>query len=191
MSAAGAASAPELRSAGPRLEPARVGVWLFLVTEAMFFAALIAAFLALRTGSTTFGAAGEALDKRLGAVATLMLVCASLCVSRSAVATRNGREARITTSWIRRTLLFGTLFLAMQVLEYRTLVEHGLSPRTSLYWSCFFLLTSVHAVHVAGGLAWLGILWRSARRGAGIELAALYWHLVDLVWLTLFGLLYW
>jgi heme/copper-type cytochrome/quinol oxidase subunit 3 len=194
MSAAGATTAPASPSASARIEPARFGVWLFLVTEAMFFAALIAAYLALRAGSTTFGGPGEALDRRLGGVAMLMLVCASLCVSRAAVAQRNGREARITSSWIRRTLLFGALFLAMQVVEYRTLHQHDLSPRSSLYWSCFFVLTSVHALHVAGGLAWTAVVWSRIRRGArgpAVELAALYWHLVDLVWLALFGLLYW
>jgi heme/copper-type cytochrome/quinol oxidase subunit 3 len=154
MSMTGASTAPLPRA---RIEPARFGVWLFLVSEAMFFAALIAAFLAV-------------------------------------VARRQGREARITSSWVRRTLLFGALFLAMQVAEYRTLLQHDLSPRTSLYWSCFFVLTSVHALHVLGGLAWLGAVWPGTRRGAaglGVELAGLYWHLVDLVWLCLFALLYW
>jgi heme/copper-type cytochrome/quinol oxidase subunit 3 len=195
MSTVGSASAgPSSRFAGARIEPARFGVWLFLVTEAMFFAALIAAYLALRAGSPTFGSAGGALDVRLGGVATLMLVCASLCVSRAVVARRAGREARIVSSWTRRTLLFGALFLALQAAEYGTLLRHGLSPRTSLYWSCFFVLTSVHALHVLGGLAWLAVVWNGTRRrarGRSVELAALYWHLVDLVWLALFGLLYW
>jgi heme/copper-type cytochrome/quinol oxidase subunit 3 len=97
------------------------------------------------------------------------------------------------SAWLAATIALGASFLLVQGVEYRELFAHGMSPRTSLYFSCFFVLTSVHALHVAGGLAWLAAARRSAARGSGtlgVELAVLYWQLVDVVWLALFALLY-
>jgi heme/copper-type cytochrome/quinol oxidase subunit 3 len=176
-----------------RLAPARLGVWLFLVSEAMFFAGLIAAFLVLREGSSAFGGPAGRLSLPLMTSATLMLILSSLCVSRATVAWRNRREARIVASWTRRAILFGTLFLALQAVEWRECLRSGIAPRTSLYWSSFFVLTGAHALHVAGGLVWLSWAWNSARAGVGrlrLELAEIYWHFVGLVWIVLFALLY-
>ena len=176
-----------------RLEPARLGVWLFLVTEAMFFAGLIAAYLVLREGSSTFGGQGGHLSLRLAVVGTGGLLICSLCISRASVALQRERGPRIVASWVRRTILFGGLFLCLQALEWRACLQAGVTPRTNLYWSSFFVLTGVHGLHVLGGLVWLVWAWWSARVGLHpmrVQLAALYWHLVDVVWLILFTLLY-
>jgi heme/copper-type cytochrome/quinol oxidase subunit 3 len=176
-----------------RLVPARFGVWLFLVSEAMFFAALISAYLVLRAGSPNFGGPGAALGLVQGGCATLALVTSSACAWRALVLARDGAGQGRVSTWILGTLAFGAAFLMIQGLEYRALFARGLSPRSSLYWSCFFVLTALHALHVLGGLAWLA----GARRGIDggtralrIELAVLYWQLVDVVWLALFALLY-
>lgn len=168
-----------------RLSPARFGVWLFLVGEAMFFAALISAYLVLRSGSSTFGAPGDALSLPSGALATLTLVASSACAWRALVGARHRSSA---STWLVLALALGAIFLAIQGFEYRALIERGLSPRTNLYWSCFFVLTSLHALHVLAGLVWLAAVRKSD--ALRIELAVLYWQLVDLVWLALFALLY-
>jgi heme/copper-type cytochrome/quinol oxidase subunit 3 len=183
----------------PRIEPARFGVWLFLVSEAMFFAALIAAFVVLRSGSGTFGGPGGALGVGTGSLATLALLLSSGCAWRARVVVRSEESSASAAKrlsapgWLLAAIALGALFLLLQGLEYRALFAHGLSPRSNLYWSCFFVLTSVHALHVMGGLVWLFVARASASRGAGslrVELAVLYWQLVDLVWLVLFALLY-
>ncbi|MBL8859100.1 MAG: heme-copper oxidase subunit III [Planctomycetes bacterium] len=176
-----------------RLDPARLGVWLLLVTEAMFFAGLIAAYLVLREGSSNFGAPAGHLSLRLAAVATLMLACCSLCISRADVALTRKRGPRIVASWVLRTVLFGGLFLCLLAVEWRECFKAGVTPRTNLYWSSFFVLTGVHGLHVFGGVLWAAWAWASARRGLNpvrTQLAALYWHFVDVVWLVLFTLLY-
>lgn len=178
---------------GSRLEPARLGVWLFLVSEAMFFAGLISAFIVLREGSSTFGDDGGLLSSGWAGFATAMLVLSSLCVARATAALRARRESRIVARWIALTSILGVLFLALQAAEWRECLLHGVAPRTNLFWSSFFVLTGVHGLHVAAGLAWLATAWFGARRGERplrVECASLYWHLVDIVWLVLFTLLY-
>lgn len=179
---------------GGRLDPARFGLWLFLVSEAMLFAGLVAAFLVLREGSSAFGGGEGRASARLVVVATAMLALSSFCLSRASVAQRQQREVRIVASWIRRALLFGALFVGMQVIEWRELLRSGLAPRTSLYWSSYFVLTGVHGLHVLGGLVTLALSWAWTRAGAHatrLALVELYWHFVGLVWLVLFVLLYW
>lgn len=173
-----------------RLSPARFGVWLFLVGEAMFFAALISAYLVLRSGSSTFGAPGDALSVPFGALATLALLASSACAWRAFLHAKRSSSARATSNWILITIALGAAFLAIQGIEYRALIERGLSPRTNLYWSCFFVLTALHALHVIAGVAWLAVVRRNAASALHVELAVLYWQLVDFVWLALFALLY-
>jgi heme/copper-type cytochrome/quinol oxidase subunit 3 len=191
MSASVAVHAP---IAGARqLSPARFGIWLFLVSEAMFFAALIAAYVVLRAGSSTFGSPGEALGAISGAGATLVLVASSACAWRALICAKRDPSARSAATWILVTFALGSTFLAIQGLEYRALIERGLSPRSNLYWSCFFVLTSLHGLHVLAGLIWLALVRRNpdpASRALRIELAVLYWQLVDFVWIALFALLY-
>ncbi len=209
MRAHTAAHLPVARAS--RLVPARFGVWLFLVSEAMFFAALISAYLVLRAGSGNFGGPGRALGLVQGGCATLALVTSSVFAWRALLVARNGAKHRAVSTWLLGTLAFGAAFVMLQGLEYRALFAGGLSPRSSLYWSCFFLLTSLHALHVLGGLVWLAVVRHgvvghgvvghsvvghsvdATDRGTSalrIELAVLYWQLVDLVWLALFALLY-
>jgi heme/copper-type cytochrome/quinol oxidase subunit 3 len=175
------------------LAPARLGVWLFLVTEAMFFAGLISAYLVLREGSSSFGGPQGHLSLPFMTLATLLLVLSSLCASRATVALRRERGPRVVASWTRRAVFFGALFLGFQAVEWRACLRAGVAPSTNLYWSSFFVLTGVHALHVLGGIAWLAWAWNSARAGlhrARLELAEIYWHFVGLVWIVLFALLY-
>jgi heme/copper-type cytochrome/quinol oxidase subunit 3 len=190
MSAGAAVHAPIERAS--RLSPARFGVWLFLVGEAMFFAALSSAYVVLRSGSSTFGGPTDALNLLSGTLATCVLVASSACAWRALVAARNTPTSRSVSTWLLLAILLGTTFLAIQGREYGVLIQRGLSPRTNLYWSSFFVLTAMHALHVIAGLAWLAVVRRNTghpSRALHIELAVLYWQLVDLVWLALFALL--
>lgn len=189
-----------------RLEPARLGVWLFLVSEAMFFTGLLAAFVVLRTGSSSFGGPGGATSTALGGAATALLATSSVCLFRATSGPARPRGDRVghrgAATWVLVAWLMGVAFLALQALEWRHLIASGVSTRTNLYWSSFFVLTGAHGLHVAGGVAWMAVAWKRVRATSpaipaeheasrrGLELCATYWHFVDAVWLVLFVLLY-
>lgn len=174
----------------PRLETARLALWLFLVSEALLFAGLIGAFLFLNTARADFGNDGGLLSVPMAASATVVLLASSWTASRLEQATQRAQVLR----WWLATLLLGAGFLSFQAYEYVDLWQQGIAPQHSLYWGCFFLLTAVHGLHVlAGCLAFLGFgfsAWRASRATLALDLTATYWHFVDLVWLLLFFLLY-
>lgn len=174
---------------GPPIESERLGLWLFLGSETLLFGALIGAWLFLRVGSRDFPGPEGHLERLLVAGNTLLLVASSFTLARAVRSQRRGARAR----WLAATLLLGAAFLGLQLHEYAGLFAQGLAPRTNLYWSGFFVLTGVHGAHVLAGLvalAWFGTRALHGRGGLGLELAAAYWHFVDLVWIVLFTLLY-
>jgi cytochrome o ubiquinol oxidase subunit 3 len=183
-------SAPAPALSGARIEPERLGVWLFLVTEAMLFAGLVAAHLALKGGSPHWGGTGDHLLPRNAAIATALLVTSSFTYARAVASVARRSEPSRARTWIAFTFLLGATFLAMQVAEFRDLDQRGIGPRTNLAWSSFFVLTSVHGAHVIVGLLWMLLVGFASRRTDRIELVGLYWHFVDVVWLGLFTLLY-
>lgn len=187
---------PVTTATGLRLEPARFGTWLFLVSEAMFFAGLIAAFLVLREGSSRFGGDGGRLGLGAALGATLALVVSSLCLARAGIRLRQSGGAgrgHAAERWIVAALVLGAGFVTLQLLEWRALFAGGIAPRVNLFWSSYFVLTGVHLAHVLGGLVGLGSAWAWCARGrnlARIGLVELYWHFVGFVWLILFVLLF-
>ena len=174
---------------GPPVESARFGLWLFLGSEALLFAGLIGSYLFLRTGARSFGGPGAELERLFTAFNTLVLLASSYTVARAVKAADPGARAR----WLAATLLLGGAFLCLQLYEYAGLLGHGILPRTNLFWSCFFVLTGVHGLHVLGGLlalAWTGRHALRERGARALDLASVYWHFVDGVWIVLFALLY-
>jgi heme/copper-type cytochrome/quinol oxidase subunit 3 len=192
MNAAGAFDT----DSGPRVERTRFGIWLFLASEAMFFAGLLSAFVALKDGSPRFGSADGHLAVGQAAIATVLLVLSSFTMSRAIAAIRRG-DSRSLLRFLAVTLALGLAFLAVQTSEFVALGHAGLTPRTNLYWSSFFVLTSVHALHVTAGLVWIAVVSIGARGlrftredHVSIVNVGLYWHFVDAVWIVLFTLLY-
>lgn len=183
MQATAESHAPAHES-GPPIESGRFALWLFLGSEVLLFAGLIGAYLFLRTGVRDFPAPGAALDRLFVGFNTLLLVASSFTAARAA---RPGATAA-RAGWLAATLLLGGAFLVLQLREYAGLVGRDILPRTNLYWSCFFVLTGVHALHVLGGL--VALAWTSVRSRLSFELASLYWHFVDAVWIVIFALLY-
>jgi len=180
---------------GAAIEPGRLGIWLFLASECLFFAGLGSAWWVLRAGDSTWPEASR-LDLRIGLAFTALLLCASFSAGAAVRAARQGARARLV-SWTLVTAHFGVLFLAGQAWEYNHLFAAGIAPRTDLAWGFFFVLTGAHGVHVLVGVLWSLGLAVQARRGAlppwrarYVEYGALYQHFVDVVWLALFGALY-
>ena len=184
-------------STRPGTENYRLGTFVFLMAGTMLFAGLIGAYLVLRYGAGAWPGPGmPRLPVGLAGFNTLVIALSSLALHRGVRALR-GLDAR----GLRRALFaaagLGVLFLALQVAQWSMLFGSGLSFSGTTYGTTFYVLTGVHAVHAVSGVAWLLAiafrqreLWVSDRRQRAIEVCALYWHFVGLVWLGLYVVLY-
>lgn len=180
---------------GPALEPGRLGVWLFVVGEAMFFVGLFSAWFVLRSGASDWPAAPR-VGLPLGIGFTVTLLSASVAAGAGARAARRG-DARRCARWLALTALSGVLFLGGQAYEYSHLFGQGIAPRTDVAWGLFFVITGAHGLHVLVGVVWTLCLALLARRGRVprwrariVEYGALYQHFVDVVWLGVFTAFY-
>jgi heme/copper-type cytochrome/quinol oxidase subunit 3 len=184
-------------SGTPGTESYRLATLVFLMAGTMLFAGLIGGYLVLRYAAGAWPGPGmPRLPVRLAGFNTLVIGLSSLALHRGIRALR-GLDAR----GLRRSLFaaagLGVLFLALQVVQWTMLFGSGLSFSGTTYGATFYVLTGVHAVHAVSGVAWLlGIalrqreLWVPDWRQRAIEVCALYWHFVGLVWLGLYIVLY-
>ena len=188
---------------------ARLGMWLFLGSEAMLFAGLLALYAAYRfTYPAEFHAAAAHANVLIGTTNTYLLLTSSLTLVLALHATRRGHRRR-TVVLLALTFALGLGFEILKSIEYAQHLAEGIAPGgyydfaplpahgAVLYVTLYYLLTGLHALHVAGGLVLLAWLAVRARRGdftprshLALELGGLYWHFVDLVWIFLWPLLY-
>jgi len=190
-----------------QLEASILGMWIFLVTEIMFFGGLFMAYIVYRTAYPDAWAAGSNhLNVWLGGANTLVLICSSvtmaLAVRAAQVGSRNGQVVNLIL-----TILFGTTFLVVKYFEYADKFEHHLVPgphfdpalpaAQQIFFSLYFIMTGIHALHMVVGIVLmfiiLGMAWMGRFTPAyygPIEVSGLYWHFVDIVWIFLFPLLY-
>lgn len=174
----------------------KLGVWLFLVSEVMFFTSLIGAYIVLRLGYPEWPVPSTVLNIPLTGLNTFLLICSSVTLVLGYAAAQDGRTAALCR-WLVATVLLGSTFVSIQGYEYYKLLHHGFTPSTSIFGSCFYTLTGFHGLHVLGGVLWLLVVTLKACAGVydhgrhlGIELVGLYWHFVDLVWILLFTIVY-
>lgn len=170
----------------------RMGMWWFLASEVAIFGGLIVTYVLYRLGRPEWGAYASHTVNAAGAVNTLVLLTSSYLVvlaHRAAHSRQFQRSARM----LGFTVLLGLVFLAIKTYEYSHEIHAGFTPVTNLFWSFYYLMTGLHALHVIGGmaaLAWVGWAVRRGEHPARVEYAGMYWHLVDIVWIFLFPLLY-
>ena len=188
---------------------AQLGMWVFLGSESLLFAGLFALYAAYRFAfPAEFHAASAHANLLIGTINTYILLTSSLTMALAIHATKQGNRRR-TVALLGATIAFGLAFDVLKLVEYVGHLREGLAPGAYyaydalsahgvvLYVTLYYLLTGLHALHVTGGvgvLIWLAV---RARRGdftphshIALELGGLYWHLVDLVWIFLFPLLY-
>jgi heme/copper-type cytochrome/quinol oxidase subunit 3 len=173
---------------GPKL-----AVWWFLASEVMVFGGLIASYLVFRLGGPGWAEASHHLSAPLAALNTLVLLTSSYTIVRAFVAAERGDGQALRVN-LGATVLGGVLFLAIKAVEYTTEIRAGFTPASGIFWSFYYTMTGLHALHVLGGIVvnvvvLLGTA-TSLKRPHRVELAGLYWHFVDLVWIFLFPLLY-
>jgi len=190
-------------------EASALGMWLFLITEIMFFGGLFLLYVVYRTAfPAAFHAASKELDIGLGALNTVVLITSSLTMALSVHAAQVSKRGMLVVCLL-LTILFGLTFLGVKSYEYwhkwhehlvpgPYFVFHGPDPTNAqLFFSLYFAMTGLHALHMIIGVGLLGVLTVRGAQGmfnrfyyTPVELTGLYWHFVDLVWIFLFPLLY-
>lgn len=197
-----------------RPDTVAVGTFIWLASELMFFAALFAAYFWIRDvtsqragdGMTLWEQSTQHLDVTFASINTAILVTSSITCQIAANAAERGH---IHGSWLNPakwgmrqaliiTFILGSIFIGGQVWEYFTLFNEGYFVHTNVYWSVFFLATGFHGIHVFGGLvAFLFVIARSYmtrththEQTVSIHAVSYYWHFVDVIWVALFGVIY-
>lgn len=176
------------------LNHVKLGMWLFIATEVMFFGGLITTFLKYKLHTPTPEAA--LLDVTLVGANTFVLLTSSFTVVLGLDAIRRGDKSGLVR-FLAATILLGVAFLGGQAYEFNALYHEGVTLTGSLFGSTFFTLTGFHGLHVLGGVIWAALTLVKATRGQydsddniGVEIFGLYWHFVDIVWIVLFTLIY-
>lgn len=171
-------------------------MWLFLASECLFFGSLIAAYLIYRDRSLVGPYPEDLFDIPFTAVSSWVLLMSSLSMVLALAAIQRG-DLRGLQIWLLTTALLGITFLGGQAFEFTEFHEKGLSLDTNLFGTTFFVLTGFHGAHVSVGVLILLSLWVMALRGRltpdkslNVELAGLYWHFVDVVWVVIFTVVY-
>ena len=173
----------------------KLGMWLFIVNEIMFFAAFIALFVAYKN-TPAMAEFRQHINILLGLTGTSVLLFSSLMVVLGIAAIQRGSKVGLMVFLV-LTVLLGIVFLSIQATEFSTLSSEGYTLSTSSATSAFYTMTSFHGLHVLIGVIWaLGVMfvawrgWFSRERYGGVEIFGLYWHFVDIVWIILFMLIY-
>jgi cytochrome c oxidase subunit 3 len=201
-----AARTPRHEDVALRVESAEFGMWIFLATEILFFGGLLFAYAVARAHwPDGFAIAGRRTDVVLGTLNTALLLTSS-CAAALAVAADEHGEHRWVPRLLWITAALGCAFLAVKGVEYVHEWREGLVPGprfaltttagAELFWLLYFLTTALHALHLTIGIVVIAAFAWGARRPSGwaraprLQVAALYWHFVDVLWIFLYPLLY-
>ena len=191
-------------------EASTLGMWVFLVTEVMFFGGLFMAYIVYRSASPEgFQEASHHLNVTWGAINTIVLIVSSLTMALAVRAAQTNAAAKTQVAWLVATMVLGAAFLGIKYIEYSQKFEDKIVPGPHFVWtgkfpeaaeqfySLYFCMTGLHALHMVIGLGMMTVIavmaWRRHFDGTyytPVEVAGLYWHFVDIVWIFLFPLLY-
>lgn len=190
---------------------AKIGMWLFLATEVLLFGVLFAGFALYRWEELDkFHHASKELNWRLGALNTVVLLLSSFSAAMAVDGVQRGQQQKLVRSLI-ITISCAVVFLVVKTIEYSAKYHHGIFPGVldhhgnafpyyqefGAFFGFYFIMTGLHGLHVLIGIGYLGWVLLKARQGrfspryyTPVEMGVLYWHLVDLIWIYLFPLLY-
>lgn len=192
----------------------KLGMWIFLLSEVMFFTSLIGSYVILRFANPEqFAEPGVVLNVPLTALNTFFLICSSVSMVKAFAAIQKGDQKGLKV-WLLVTIVIGSIFVGIQAYEYNVLVHEHFVPDAAayatvgrdlvgevvggpLYGATFYTMTGFHGAHVSIGVLCLTFVLVRAMQGAytrtdhaGVEVIGLYWHFVDLVWIILFTIVY-
>jgi heme/copper-type cytochrome/quinol oxidase subunit 3 len=179
-----------------RLPDIKLMMWVFLASDCMFFGTLIGTYLVYKDRSLVGPYPMEILDIPLTTVSTFVLLMSSFVMVLALHALRQDDIPKFRL-WTFGVAFFGSIFLGFQIYEFRHFVDLGLTLQGNLFGTTFYVLTGTHGVHVAIGILWLlSILVHSfvkpwtSKDEVYLEVAGLYWHFVDVVWIVIFTVVY-
>jgi cytochrome c oxidase subunit III len=192
-----------------QVDASRLGMWLFLSTEVLLFVGLFVAYSVYRYSfPQAWAEASRHSEIWAGTTNTFVLITSSLTVALAIHFVR-ANSPRLAVIMLAITLVFGLVFMTIKGIEYWNHFHEGalpgkyyhlhevLLPGVSMYWALYFLMTGLHGLHVLIGMTVIAVIMYRTAHGyydsgyyVGIELAGLYWHLIDLIWIFLFPLLY-
>ena len=214
--------APQFETMGAQLDTSKLGLWLFLASEVLFFSGLFTAYGVYRANHRDlFSYAHFFLDWRMGALNTVVLICSSLSAAWSVRCAQMGQRRGLMTS-VGITFLLAAAFMVVKYFEYSHKLHNGVGwgaschpsreilselpaamralpvpERLGTFFSVYYLMTGLHGIHVLVGMglyAWILVRARRGDFGPGyfgpVDMVALYWHLVDMIWIFLFPLFY-
>jgi cytochrome c oxidase subunit 3 len=192
-----------------QVDASKIGMWLFLVTEILLFGGLFVGFALMQSRHhEAFMAAHHHLDRALGTLNTVVLLFSSWTMVMAVHSSKQGNRKKVI-AFLVITLICAGVFLGVKYVEYSHKFHEGLLPGKYyhhqgdsvpgqfMFFSFYFMMTGLHGIHIVAGMAAIGwVLFRtirgdfSARYNTPVDIAGLYWHLVDLIWIYLFPLLY-
>jgi len=185
----------------------KMGMWLFLFTEILFFGGLFLLYAVYRSSfSQEFYTTSAQLDMTIGAINTIVLITSSLTMAFSITAIKNG-AARLSALYQLLTIIFALVFLIIKYYEWSAKIGHGIYPGsdallsqgqgTIIFYSLYFVMTGIHGIHVLAGIVIIAVMINMTTKNkisekdfVRLENTGLYWHFVDVVWVYLFPLLY-
>ncbi len=197
------------RNADQQFSSSKLGMWLFLFTEIMFFGGLFVAYIVYRAWNPElFTMAASQLDTVLGAVNTVVLIGSSLTIALAIRAAQTDKQKQIV-NYLLMTILLAGVFLVIKYFEYMHKFDLGIfpgayytfegidHPKANVFFSIYYMMTGLHGLHVVIGIGLM--IWLVVRAKMGdysskwytpVEMTGLYWHLVDIIWIFLFPLMY-
>ncbi|RIY02602.1 cytochrome o ubiquinol oxidase subunit III [Aureimonas flava] len=178
-------------------EEAVFGFWVFLMSDLVLFALLFATYAAM-TGATDGGPGPrDVFELRSAALETAILLLSSLTFGMASIAMKYGEHPRRLVLWLVVTLALGLAFLGLEMRDFAKMAADGATPQRSGWLSAFFALVSTHGLHVAAGCAWIGVMLVQLRvfglrREVKLRILrlGLFWHLLDVVWIFIFSVVY-
>jgi len=181
----------------------RLGMWILIAGELVIFGGLIASYLLYRARFPEWEDMASHTNTMWGAINTFVLLTSSYFVVLAHQAARKGNTKNIT-KYISATIVCALMFLVIKGIEYTSEIQHGFTlPGNDLiaegnfigstYWAFYYIMTGLHGLHVIAGAVILLVIMLQARKGNNlhrVEIAGMYWHMVDIIWIFLFPLLY-
>ena len=177
--------------------PGDFAIWMFIFAELLVFGVFFLTYAVVRSNNIElFNESQLLLDRQAGMINTLVLITSSYFVVRAVHAIQNDEQTKCVF-WLNVSMATGMVFIFIKIFEFHTKFSQGINLSTNTFYTYYLAMTFFHFMHVILGLVILAAIMLKARRGGysasdhtGVETGASYWHMVDLVWIVLFPLVY-
>jgi heme/copper-type cytochrome/quinol oxidase subunit 3 len=196
MAHAAAAAAHDHHATNTGVSNFKLGFWVFLASECLFFGTLISTYMVYKGTALEGPYPVEIFDILKTTISTTVLLFSSLAMVLALHFTQAAKK-NVAILWLFAVILMGGIFLGMEAQSYAKYIDYGLTLGSSTFGSSYYVLTGTHKLHVAVGMLWMGVLaWRiwtdkiPPAKAEQVEVAGLYWHFVDIIWIVIFTLVY-